>query len=126
MEGGGSRGAAAALVFSAGAAGAGFVPADFLAADGILFRTLLIGLRLRFLRCLRGGLGRCAISFRNPLIILDVVERADGTLLAERVVLADFEALNALEFAEVGAVRTLEAEVVTLEECRLLLGVGIT
>ena len=117
--------AAAALVLFAGAAGAGLVAADFLAANGDLFHTLLIRRRLRVLRGLRGGLGPGAISFRKPLIQLEIVERADRILVAEVDVLGDLEALEALEFAQVGAVGAFEAEVVAPKEGGLLGGLGM-
>ena len=56
-----------------------------------------------------------AISFRNPLIKLDIVERADQMLLAAVDVLEHLKTLDPFECAEVGAVGAFEAEVVALE-----------
>jgi hypothetical protein len=53
------------------------------------------------------------------------VERADGVFLSEVHILEQLEALEAFQFAQVGAVRALEAEVVALEEGDLFLRVGM-
>jgi len=65
-------------------------------------------------------------SFRTLLIQLDIVERADRIPVAELEVLGELEALEAFEFAEVGAAGSLEAEAAALEEDGLFLGAGRT
>ena len=68
---------------------------------------------------------RGTISFRNALIQLEIVEGADGVLLAEMDILEELEALETFEFAEVGAVGALETEIVALEEGDLFLRLGM-
>ena len=68
---------------------------------------------------------RGTISFRNALIQLEIVKRADGVLLAEMDILEELEALETFEFAEVGAVGALETEIVALEEGDLFLRLGM-
>jgi len=53
------------------------------------------------------------------------VERTDGVFLSEMDILKELEALEAFQFAEVGAVGTFEAEVVALEEGDLFLRLGM-
>ena len=51
-----------------------------------------------FVEIINSRLGRL-ISFRKPLMELDIVERAGGIVVAEIDVLDDLEALEAFQFA---------------------------